>query len=99
MTFTKNYIDFDGSVYTFENIEKLPDTKENALLQFIGMTCKSWTFNRMTQAEKEKCIDALYFPNEQGMLKGTFRQRWDILNAVYNAYLSGLGYVGGNWRE
>ena len=99
MTFTKNYIDFDGSVYTFENIEKLPGTKENALLQFIGITCKSWTFNRMTQAEKERCIDALCFPNEQGMLKGTFRNRRNMLQAVYNAYLSGLGYVGGDWRN
>lgn len=99
MTFTNTYADINGFVIVFADVDKLPDTNENALLQFIGITCKSWTFNRMTQAEKERCIEALYFPNEQGMLKGTFRQRWDILNAVYNAYLSGLGYVGGDWRN
>lgn len=99
MTFTNNYADINGFVIVFSDVDKLPRTKENALVHYIAMTCKSWTFAKLTQAEKEKCIDALYFPNEQGMLKGTFRQRWDILNAVYNAYLAGLGYVGVNWRE
>lgn len=99
MTFTNRYADINGFVITFSDVDKLPKTKENALVHYVEMTCQSWTFDRMTQAEKERCINALLWTYEQGMLKGSFRQRWDILNAVYNAYLTGLGYTGAGWRD
>ena len=60
---------------------------------------RSWTFARMTEAEKENCRNALRFPVEQNLLKGSYKARRGILNAVYNAYLIGIGYTGFDWRE
>ena len=99
MTITESYIDFGGTVYTFDKIQQLPQTKENAFLHYIGMTVKSWTFHRMTEQEKTRCINALYWTVEQDALKGTFYNRWMILQSVYNAFLAGIGYSGGDWRK
>ena len=53
MTFTKDYFDLGGSVYFYSEVDKLPHTKENALLHHLAMDCRSWTFARLTQEEKE----------------------------------------------
>ena len=99
MTVTKDYIDFGGTVYTFDQIKKLPYTKENALLHHLSIDCHSWTFERMTEAEKERCINSLVWAWEQGIVKGTKETRWQILNALYSVFLDGLGYNGSSWRE
>lgn len=69
--------------------------KENALQEYFNMIKESWTFNRMTEKEKERTFDALRFAK----LKGTFLQRWEQLQAVYYGFLLGLGYSGAGWRE
>ena len=99
MVFTDKYFDLVGSVYYHENVDKLPRTKENALLRFCSMICRSWTFERMTQAEKERCISAFLKVEDFNALRGDYAARWCILQAVYDAFLSGLGYTGGKWRE
>jgi hypothetical protein len=100
MKITDTYIDFGGSVYYYDKVNKLPHDKENALLHFIVMICKSWTFERMTDQEKENCINALIETDDYNALKGNWEARFYILHAVYNAFLSGLGYThGGSWRE
>ena len=100
MTFTKDYFDIGGTVYYYDRVNKLPHDKENALVSFLAMICKSWTFERMTQEEKENCINALLWPAEQGIVRGTYDARFYILHAVYAAFLAGLGYTGGgSWRE
>lgn len=70
--------------------------KENALSDFVEMTKSSWTFQRMTPFEQARCFDALRGPEK---LRGDYRQRWDCLLDIYNAYLLGLGYDGFNWRD
>lgn len=60
---------------------------------------RSWTFDRMTEAEKENCRKALRFPVEQDLLKGSYKDRRGTLTAVYHAYLLGIGYTDFNWRE
>ena len=35
----------------------------------------------------------------QKVISGTYRQRWEILNALYSMFLEGCGYNGCNWRE
>lgn len=72
---------------------------ENALDNFIEMTKNSWTYERMTPKEKERLIDMFCDIRTRKALKGTYDHRWDILQALYNAYLQGIGYNGGNWRE
>ena len=98
--FDKTMIDFGGSVYTFENIAKLPKAKENAFLYSVKSICQSWTFDRMTQEEKERCIESLRFANSQQLVNGSYTQRMNQYNAIYHAYLLGIGYDNlMDWRE
>ena len=73
--------------------------KENALDEFIKMTEQSWTFEKMTQQEKKTLYDIFNNIRTEKALKGTYSQRWNILQAIYGAYLNGIGYSGCNWRE
>lgn len=73
--------------------------KEHATHYFMRMVYNSWTYGRMTSKEQERLESAVVWAGDQGMIKGTFDQRWKILQAIYNAFLSGLGYDGPTWRE
>lgn len=99
MTITNTYIDFGGTVYTFEQIDKLPWDAEHAFLHHIAMDCRSWTFLRMTEKEQIRCINTLRWANDNRIVKGTCKTRWQILNGLYSAFLDGLGYDGIGWRE
>jgi len=74
--------------------------KENAQRDFIEMIEKSWTFDRMTETEKADCI-RLLTDRTCRALKGTYSQRWDVMNAIYSGFLAGLGYFRNpvTWRE
>ena len=91
MNFTKDYMDIGGSVYFYNRVDKLPRTKENAFLHGLAMFCRSWTFERLTEDEKINCVDSFLFALEQGMIKGTFHDRMQTMNAIYNAFLNGVG--------
>lgn len=99
MTFTKKYFDLGGTAYFYEEVDKLPKTKENALVLHLSMDCRSWTFARLTQEEKERCINAILWANDQGIIKGNFDTRWYIMSAIYSAFLEGIGYKPFGWRE
>lgn len=99
MFISKNYVDFGGTIYWFEKIDTMPRTKENAYYHGIAMFCRSWTFDRMTEREQINCLSAFDFAMEQGIIKGTFSDRIQVMNAVYNAYLMGIGYSGMHWRN
>lgn len=71
----------------------------NAYYDFCEMVRHAWTFHRMTEEEQGKCWDALRFAAEQNVLKGVYSARWMILQAIYRAFLAGMGYHSGNWRE
>lgn len=73
--------------------------KENVLIDFKKMIFNSWTFDKMTMQERQKLFETLYNIQTQNALKGTYKQRWEILQAIYTAYLNGLGYTDFNWRE
>lgn len=73
--------------------------KETALIDFMDMIRRSWTFNRMTEKEAGLCQDVLLWTERVAGLRGTYEARWSTLQAVYNAYLFGIGYDGGSWRE
>jgi len=66
---------------------------------FVLMIEQSWTFEKMTQKEKLNFRYMLAAHTTQNALKGTYNQRWAILQACYSAFLDGLGYTGANWRE
>lgn len=92
MTFTKEYFDLGGSVYFYEKVDKLPHTKENALVLHLAMTCRSWTFARMTHKEQENCIKSFLWAYHHGIIKGDFNTRWGTMQAIYTTFLSALGY-------
>ena len=73
--------------------------KENVLIEFKKMVFNSWTFNRMSINKRKKLFETFDNIKIQKALKGTYTQRWDILQAIYTSFLNGLGYTDFNWRE
>ena len=74
--------------------------KDNVIFDFNEMIFKSWTFEKMTKKEQDKwCIDIISDIRTKDALKGNYNQRWEILQAIYHAYLIGIGYSGYGWRE
>ena len=74
-------------------------SKESAVFDFLAMISKSWTFARMTEAEKSRCKDLFFSAPSENALKGDYKTRWKVCQAIYNSYLYGLGYDGFLWRE
>ena len=70
-------------------------TKENALEIYVDMMKKSWSYERLTENEKSRLLDAI----RRTRLFGTFRQRWETLQAVNFGFLLGVGYKPIGWRE
>ena len=70
--------------------------KENARRDFVEMIKESWTFARLTETEKTDCIRLLTEENGNAV-KGSYLQRWEILNAIYYGFLAALGYMARPW--
>lgn len=77
----------------------LEKIKENVWYDYSKMIENSWTFNKMTKEEKATWDKIIRSEQAKRGIKGTYKQRWDTLNFVYSAFLAGLGYNGGTWRE
>lgn len=62
---------------------------------------KSWTYERMTKAEKEVFENIFSLSNRQLVdnLSGKENQKKMTLNIIYSAFLAGIGYNGFSWRE
>lgn len=73
--------------------------KENVVIDFNKMIKKSWTYAKLTECEKDKWRCILTDVRLSNSLKGTYNQRWEILNLAYASFLYGVGYTGFNWRE
>ena len=74
--------------------------KENAYTDWFEMIFNSWTWERLTDDEKTTFTNRMDgWCNYRGLLIGTYKQRWEILNEMYNIYLLGIGYNSSNWRE
>lgn len=74
--------------------------KKQAVYDFMRIIYKSWTYDRMTDAEKAQWDKAVEWAQKQGMIRGTYRARRDIMQAIYNAFLHGCGYDNQvDWRE
>lgn len=73
--------------------------KENALNNFINMIKNSWTYAKLTKEEKEKFFETMQHIETRNILKGTYKQRWEILNTIYYGFLVGVGYSPINWRD
>lgn len=73
--------------------------KERAYPDFMLLVRKSWTYAKLTAAETERLLHAIDFAKDH-CTSGTYYQRWDTFNAVYVAFLAGLGYTNQlHWRD
>lgn len=72
--------------------------KENARKDYINMIKNAWTVDKMTNEEWNKLLDIFYNTQTSEVLKGTYDQRWKVLQAIFTSYLIGLGYTP-DWRE
>lgn len=73
----------------------MTQNKENAKNNWCDMVLKSWTYARLTTDERNRLTNAI----SRTKFSGTYRQRCEVLNAVYYAFMLGLGYNGPEWRE
>ena len=73
--------------------------KEMVLSDFIVMIRNSWTYDKMTYKEKDRLLEMLDSNRTKDALKGTYNNRWSVLQAIYHAYLIGIGYSDFSWRE
>ena len=73
--------------------------KEKAKDYFVDMIQKSWTYARLTKKEKENLSKVFNSSLTESCLKGTYEQRWAILNGIYHSFLMALDYNATNWRE
>lgn len=72
--------------------------KNEALKDYKKMIVNSWTYERMTKEEKQRLFEMFDNVQTAEALKGSYSQRWEVLQALYNSFLLALGYCW-NWRE
>ena len=88
-----------GFVHAFGDGPKPIYKEQISENNFINMIKQSWTYAKLTEEEKNRILKVLYLTQAERCLKGTYKQRWEILQAIYGAYLFGLGYNDFTWRE
>ena len=64
--------------------------KEQVFEQFKATIYTSWTYNLLTDKEKENLENAFNWSKDK--LKGTSSQRWNTLQVVYHTFLCALDY-------
>lgn len=73
--------------------------KEQVIEKFAKMIEQSWTYEKMTKKEKENWQRVIQANRTGKAVKGTTKQRWETLQAIYESFLFALGYENGLWRE
>lgn len=74
-------------------------SKEEAFNMFVEMIEKSWTYTKLSKQERINLSTT--FNNVEKYLKGNFKQRWETLQLIYEAFLNALCFCENvvNWRE
>lgn len=67
--------------------------------EYKNMIKNAWTFQRLTEDERTRFLNLLSHPCTTNALKYSHNHKWDILNAMYHAYLEALEYQPIGWRE
>lgn len=73
--------------------------KENALADYQELIYQSWTYEKLTREERNQLFKVFEDIRTTQALKGTYYQRWGILQAIYKAFLLGVGYDSFDWRS
>lgn len=82
-----------GKILGYEQI------KENALDIFYKNIKQSWTYEKLTIEERNRFEKVIFSVQIQNCLKGTYGQRYEILNSIYHSFLMALDYTPIGWRE
>lgn len=79
----------------------MTNTKNNlsAKNEWLDMIFVSWTWALLTPTERNTFIDRVNQFENYGELSGTYKQRWNFLNAIYRVYLDGIGRDEINLRD
>lgn len=75
---------------------------ERAFEDFKDMICKSWTYERLTDEEREEVEDLLYQALTDKILGGEYTRCCKQMGIIYSAYLCGLGFrrdKSVDWRQ
>ena len=62
---------------------------------FQNIIKKSWTWERLTEEERQRFINMHVFDK----IKGDDKTRIEWLNTIYTSFLTALGYKSVCWRE
>lgn len=73
--------------------------KEQVFEDFLKIIKNSWTWAKLTKEEQLRFADLISQAHIQDSVKGTRKNRWAILNAIYESFLLGLEYKPTGWRE
>lgn len=65
--------------------------KEKAIHDWMNMTFQSWTYNALTDEQREKWRELQKKQWFRDAVRGTYKQRWNALQAIYMAFLEGTG--------
>ena len=71
------------------------DNNKDVIEFFETVTVHSWTWEKLTEEERYKFLNLAVWKH----VKGTKKQRLEVFNAIYHAFLVGLGYGSVGWRE
>ena len=79
----------------------VPRDKEKAVQDYLDMIKKSWTWARLTEKEQQRFIESIEKTKNhtQTPLKGSYADRWKVMEALYATYLDALEYKPIGWRE
>lgn len=80
-------------------MKNIVQNKETAVSDYMEMIEKSWTWARLTEIERKAFQDSVSWSVEQGIIVGSWKHRWMILQALYTMLLNTIGYEPFGWRE
>lgn len=65
------------------------EDKAKAIPDWMDMTFQSWTYSALTDEQREKWRELQKKQWFRDAVRGTYKQRWDVLQAIYMAFLEG----------
>lgn len=73
--------------------------KENAIKDWFENIKKSQSWNKLTKEEQTKFIKHINNISVKLTIKGTYNDRYLVLQDLYHTFLIALNYNPINWRE
>ena len=78
-------------------MNKIDERRAAALEKFTGIMRNSWTWERLTETERDKITNVI--TRRAAVMLGDKKHMHEELQAYYSAFLAGTGYQWHEWRE